>query len=100
MHQGVIGCINQHERHINLQQENKAEINDQTPLIQGSNSLPAMSLKQREEGHCSVCCKGGLRVPCLPGQRHKSEARSRGSLAGGRRSKAPGILDDPHALRE
>lgn len=29
MHQGIISCINQHERHINLQQQQRIEWNDQ-----------------------------------------------------------------------
>lgn len=58
MYQRVVGCVNQHEGHIDLDQEKKK--NEAiasllwTPLIQGSSSLPDLALNQREGGHCSV----------------------------------------------
>lgn len=57
MHQGVISCINQHERHINLRQENTAEINDRFPCLDPRPRVKAQiqlldrTLKQRAEAH-------------------------------------------------
>lgn len=73
MHQGVIGRVNQHERHVNLQQENKAEINDHFPFLDHPPRVKAqiqptdVPLTQREGRHCSVCRASGLRLPVFPG---------------------------------
>lgn len=63
MYQRVIGCVDQHEGHIDLNQGKKK--NEAiafllwTPLVQGSNSPPDLTLKERAGGHCSVCSTGG-----------------------------------------
>ena len=57
MHQGVISCVDQHERHINLQQENKGEINDRFPFLdpplprsQGSDSTTGHAFEAKGRG--------------------------------------------------
>lgn len=58
MYQGVIGCVNQQEGHIDLNQEKRQ--NEaiasllRTPLIHGSSSLPDRALNKRAGGPCSA----------------------------------------------